>query len=198
MPPLILASASPTRRAMLAAAGVSVEPVPARIDERAAITALAAEGAAPRDIADALAEAKARRLAARHPGAVVIGCDQVLDLDGAVIDKAADADAVRAQLRLLRGRTHRLHSAVVVFHDGDPVWRHVGEARLTMRAVSDDYLDAYAARHAAALAGSAGGYRIEEEGVRLFARIDGDWFTILGLPLVPLLGYLGQRGWIDA
>lgn len=195
-PPIVLASASSTRKAMLAAAGVAVQAVPARLDEETVIAALAAEGTRPRDIADALAEAKARRVEARHPGAVVIGADQVLDLDGAVLDKAADIDAVRSQLQRLRGRTHLLHTAVVIFHDGDPVWRQVEGARLTMRTASDAYLDAYLARHGAGLVGTAGGYRIEEEGARLFSRIEGDHFGILGLPLIPVLNYLALRGWI--
>jgi septum formation protein len=194
--PIVLASASPTRRALLAAAGVEVAAVPARLDEAAIIAALAADGLKPRDIADALAEAKARRLAARHPEAVVIGCDQVLELDGAVMDKANDVDAVRSQLLRLRGRTHLLHTAAVIFHHGDPVWRHVEGARLTMRAASDAYLDAYLERNGAALVGTAGGYRIEGEGARLFSRIDGDHFGILGLPLIPVLNYLARRGWI--
>lgn len=195
---MILASASAPRLAMLRAAGLDPVSHPVRIDESAAIAALAADGAAPRAIADALAAAKGVRAAARFPEGVVIAADQILDLDGEVIDKAADADAVRAQLLRLRGRRHSLHSAVVVFHDCNPVWRHVGEARLTMRQFSDAYLAAYLARNGATLVGSAGGYRIEEEGIRLFARVEGDWPTILGLPLVPLLGYLGQRGWIAA
>ncbi|MFN3643152.1 MAG: Maf family protein [Gemmobacter sp.] len=197
-PQIVLASASDTRAALLRAAGVEFAAVPARIDEETAIAALAADGVAPREIADALAAAKAQRVAARDPAAVVIGCDQVLDLDGAVMDKATSIDAVRAQVQRLRGRRHSLHSAVVVFHNGNAVWRHVEEVRLTMRLFSDEYREAYLVRHAARLVGTAGGYRIEEEGVRLFARIDGDHAAALGLPLLPLLGYLGQRGWIAA
>lgn len=197
-PPIVLASASRSRQALLAAAGVAAEALPARLDESAVIAALAAEGVRPRDIADALAEAKARRIAARRPEAVVIGSDQVLDLDGAVLDKTADTDAVRSHLMRLNGRTHVLHTAVVVFHEGAAVWRHVEEARLTMRSVSEAWREGYLARQGAGLIGTAGGYRIEDEGIRLFSRITGDHFGILGLPLVPLLNYLTLRGWIDA
>lgn len=197
---IVLASRSPTRRRLLAAAGIATEAVPARIDESAIVASLAAEGTRPRDIADALAEAKAARVASRLEAsdAVVIGADQVLDLDGAVLEPPADIDALRAQLRGLRGRRHILHSAVVVFHRGSAVWRHVGRAAMSMRMVSDAYLNSYVDRNGATLLGSPGGYRVEEEGIRLFDRIDGDHFTVLGLPLIPLLGYLGMRGWIEA
>jgi septum formation protein len=200
--PLVLASASPARQALLRAAGVAVSLCPARLDEAAIARSLAAEGVAPRDIADALAEAKAIRIGRRPElaaaGAVVIGCDQVLDLDGRVLEGPCDIDALRAQLRALRGRRHRLYSAVVLSQHGTIIWRHVGGAEMAMRMASDAYLDAYVARHGAGLLGAAGGYRIEEEGIRLFERIDGDHFTVLGLPLLPLLGYLGARGWIAA
>jgi septum formation protein len=128
----------------------------------------------------------------------VLGCDQVLDHDGIPWGKPESADAARAQLRALRGQTHRLFSAVVLYDAGQPVWRHVGEVRLTMRPFSDDYLDVYLGRNWPAVADSVGGYKLEEEGARLFQSIDGDYFTVLGLPLLPLLGYLGQRGWIPS
>lgn len=198
MPPLILASASPIRAALLRNAGVEVACHPARIDEETIRQALAAEGASPRDQADTLAEMKAAKLAPRFPGAVVIGCDQVLDLGGQVFAKPETPDAARAQLLALRGRTHKLLSAAVVYQDGGPVWRHVGEARLTMREFTESYLQDYLARNAASVLDSVGAYQLEAEGVRLFSRIEGDYFTILGLPLVALLGYLGQRGMIPA
>lgn len=200
--PIILASSSATRQRLLRAARVAAEAIPPNVDEEAALEALVAEGLAPRDIADALAEAKAQRIAGRADlaatGAVVIGADQVLELDGAVLRPPESVDALKAQLRLLRGRRHTLQSAVVVFHDGNPVWRHVGRAAMSMRMFGDAYLDAYVERNWPALASAPGGYRIEEEGARLFDRIEGDFFTVLGLPLLPLLGYLGSRGWIDA
>ncbi len=160
--------------------------------------ALLADGATPRDIADALAEMKARKLADREPGALVLGCDQVLDCDGEAWGKPESADAARAQLAILRGRTHRLYSAAVLYDAQEPVWRHVGEVRLTMRMFSDSYLDAYLARNWPDVASSVGGYKLESEGARLFDRIEGDYFSVLGMPLLPLLGYLAQRGFIAA
>ena len=193
---LRLASASAVRLHLLKMAGLDVTATPVRIDEAALREALVAEGASPRDIADALAEMKARKLADREPQALVLGCDQVLDHDGILWGKPESADAARAQLRALRGQTHRLFSAVVLYDAGQPVWRHVGEVRLTMRPFSDDYLDVYLGRNWPSVADSVGGYKLEDEGARLFQSIDGDYFTVLGLPLLPLLGYLGQRGWI--
>jgi septum formation protein len=179
---------------MLAAAGVPVTIDVPRLDEAAIRTALVAEGATPRDIADALAEAKARKSAGRHPGAMVLGSDQVLALDGAVYDKAETPEILRGQLRALAGQTHQLLSAAVLFDQGRPVWRHVSVARLTMRPLSDAFIADYVARSWDNVRGSVGGYRIEGEGVRLMERIEGDHFTILGLPLVPLLNYLVLRG----
>ncbi|HMO06831.1 MAG TPA: nucleoside triphosphate pyrophosphatase [Paracoccaceae bacterium] len=195
-PPIVLASSSETRLRILRAAGLPVTAQSPRIDEETVRSALGAEGAHPRDIADALAEMKARKIAERTPGAVVIGCDQVLEVDRRAWGKAPTRDEARRQLTALRGRSHRLLSAIVLYHDGQPQWRHIGEARLTMRDFSDDWLDGYLTRNWDDLRHSAGGYLVEAEGVRLFSAIEGDWFTILGLPLLPLLGYLGQRGFI--
>ncbi|MBI1217027.1 MAG: septum formation protein Maf [Rhodobacteraceae bacterium] len=192
--PLILASASPIRAELLRRAGLSVEAMPARVDEAAIRSALEAEGARPRYMADTLAEMKARKIADRHPDRWVLGCDQVLDLSGSVFGKPDTPDAARAQLQALRGKSHKLLSAAVLYHAGQPVWRHVGEVRLTMRVFSDAYLDDYVKRLWPGIGESVGAYKLEEEGVRLFSRIDGDYFTILGLPLIELLGYLGQRG----
>jgi septum formation protein len=196
MPQIILASASVIRRKMLVDAGVTVDAQPARVDEEGIRAALLAEGAKPRDIADTLAEMKARKLADRNMEAVVIGSDQVLVFDGKVWGKAEDQGAARAQLALLRGRSHMLISAVVVYHGGEPVWRHVAEVRLTMRDFSDAYLDDYMARNWEEVRHSVGAYQLEHEGSRLFDRIDGDYFTVLGMPLLPLLNYLSRRGFI--
>ena len=197
-PPLILASSSATRLALLTAAGVAVMAVAPRVDEGAVRAAMEAEGAAPRDIADTLADLKAAKVASRHPQAVVIGGDQVLDLDGRCLAKPGDTAAARTQLQQLRNRAHRLQTAVVVYHEGRPVWRHLAEASLTMTDFSDTYLEAYLARNAAVVTHSVGAYLLEAEGARLFTSVDGDHFCVLGLPLLPLLAYLGSRGWIDA
>lgn len=196
--PILLASASAIRRQVLTEAGIEVTPLAARVDEEAIRQALLAEGASPHDVADALAESKARKIADKHPQDLVLGCDQVLDFDRKIISKAESLDEVRAQLLMLRGKTHRLLSAAVLYDQGRPIWRHVGTARLTMRDFSDGYLESYLARNWPDVSDSVGGYKLEREGSRLFASIDGDFFTILGLPLLPLMAYLGLRGFIDA
>jgi len=194
--PLRLASASAIRLRLLQAAGIDVSATAIRLDEAALRDSLLAEGAGARDVADALAEMKARKLSDREPAALVLGCDQVLDFNGEIWGKPGSPDAARAQLCALRGQTHRLLSALVLYDAGEPVWRHVGEVRLTMRSFSDGYLDGYLARNWPDVAQAVGGYHLESEGARLFDRIDGDYFTVLGLPLLPLLGYLGERGFI--
>ena len=194
--PLLLASASEIRLQLLRNAGLEVTAVPARVDEEAIKAALVAEAAKPHDIADALAEVKARKISDKNPDALVLGCDQVLAFKGCVLSKPEDPEAARAQLRLFRNETHQLLSAIVLYDGAKPVWRHISKANLTMRALSDDYLDDYLARNWPSARHSVGAYKLEEEGVRLFSAIDGDYFTILGLPLLPLLSYLGTRGFI--
>ncbi|WP_373357012.1 nucleoside triphosphate pyrophosphatase [Pseudoroseicyclus sp. CXY001] len=191
---LILASGSATRARLLAQVGLPFEPHPARVDEAAIRAALAAEGAPPRDIADALAEAKARKAAGRHPGRLVLGSDQVLVLVGEILSKPESREDAAAQLARLSGQTHELLSAAVLYEDSAPVWRHITRARLTMHALTPEEIEAYLARTWPGTADSVGGYKIEEEGLALFSDITGDHATILGLPLLPLLSYLRLRG----
>lgn len=195
MPPtLLLASASEIRAALLRNAGLKVEVQPARIDEDTIRAALEAEGAGPRDVADYLAEAKAARMSARHPGRLVLGADQVLALKSDIFTKPAMPEDAIAQLRSLSGQTHKLLSALVVIRDGQPLWRHVSEVRLTMHDLSDAFIRDYVARNWDSIRWSVGSYKLEEEGVRLFSRIEGDYFAVLGLPLIEFLNWLRARG----
>ena len=193
---LILASSSETRLRLLQVAGLSVVQQGPRIDEIAIRAALEAEAATPRDIADALAEMKARKVADRSGAGLVLGCDQVLEFKHKVWGKPDTPTEAFLQLQAFRGHTHKLLSAVVLYDAGEPIWRYVGEVRLTMRMMSDDWMTAYVFRNWDSIRHSVGGYKLEEEGIRLFSAIEGDYFTILGLPLLPLLGYLGERGFI--
>lgn len=196
-PTLVLASGSEIRQTLLRNAGVCFEVLPSRIDEASVKAAMLAEAAPPRDIADELAEMKARKTGMRRPASLVLGCDQILSFNDNVLAKPASRDDAEGQLRRLRGKTHQLLSAAVIHEDGQPVWRHVGTARLTMRDFSDRYLEGYLDRNWADIRHSVGGYQIEAEGVRLFSRIQGDYFCILGLPLQEILVYLGIRGVIE-
>jgi septum formation protein len=164
------------------------------VDEAAIRESLVAEGAPARDVADALAEAKARRISAKRPGAMVLGCDQVLDFAGELIAKPETPEAAREQLARMRGKRHQLLSAAVIYEDAEPIWRHVGVVRMAMREVSDAYLDTYVARNWNSIRHSVGAYKLEEEGVRLFSQVQGDYFSVLGLPLLDLLSFLILRG----
>ena len=195
---IILASSSEIRKTLLRNAGVEAEIQVARIDEDAIKAALIADGALPRDIADALAEGKARKISLKNRGAVVVGCDQVLAVGNDMLSKPKTPEDAAIQLKRLRNETHQLLSAAVVYEDGEPKWRHVGVARLTMRDFSEDYLNDYLGRNWGSIRHSVGGYKLEEEGVRLFSRIHGDYFTILGIPLLELLSYLTIRGTLPA
>ena len=193
-PRIILASASSARRAVLEAAGLRFEARPAAVDEAAIKDGALAEGIPPTDTALMLADAKAERIARRDPEALVIGCDQLLVCEGAWFDKPADVAAARAQLLALRGRTHELVTAVVCHRRGGRVWQHVATPRLTMRAFSEAFLDAYLTMEAEHVTHSVGAYRLEGPGVQLFDRVQGEHAAILGLPLLPLLGFLRQHG----
>lgn len=189
---LTLASASPIRRQLLAQVGVACDLRPVRLDESAIRDALIADGAGPRDIADALAEAKARKAAG--PG-LTLGCDQILALKSDVFAKPVDRAEAHDQITRLAGQTHHLYSAAVIYEDDRPVWRHIGIARMTMHTLSVRDIDAYLDSAWPDVAGCVGAYQAENIGARLFSRIDGDWFSVLGMPLLDICSYLRLRSW---
>ncbi len=191
---LIVASASKARAELLRAAGVDFVVKPANIDEATITASMLGENAPPRDIADALADMKARRVASRSLGNLVLGVDQVLFCSGKLVDKAADLNEVAETLRFLRGKQHELFSAAVVYENNTPVWRHVGRVQLHMRDFTESFLQGYIERNGEALLASVGCYQLEGEGAQLFSRIDGDYFTVLGMPLLAVLGFLRTRG----
>lgn len=191
---LILASTSRWRKRMLENAGLKFDAMPPLLDEAAYKEGLRADGLPARDIADALAEAKALKLSARHPDALVIGGDQVLALEnGDMLDKPCDPSEAKAQLGRLSGCSHRLFSAVVVAQGGAPVWRNIDTVRLHIRPLGPEFIDAYVARNWEQIRHCVGCYQIEGEGAQLFTRIEGDHFAIMGLPLLPLLAFLRDR-----
>jgi septum formation protein len=190
--PLVLASKSEIRRALLADAGIPVDVSPADIDERGIEQCATTRDAG--DIALVLARAKAQAIAARLPGRLVLGADQTLALGERRFSKPADRAAARDQLKALRGQTHELHTAVALARDGAIAFEHREAAGLTMRAFSDGFLESYLDAMGGAVTASVGGYQLEKAGVQLFERIDGDHFVILGLPLVALLAYLRRAG----
>ena len=194
---IVLASGSRFRKAMLEAAGVDLDVAPARIDERAVEQTLEGSGATPEDLAQVLAEAKALEVSERNPGRLVLGCDQTLSLDNELFHKPEDMEDARRHLLKLSGRTHQLSSAAVLARNGAALWRHVGIARLTMRRLEPAFIGRHLARVGPMALNSVGAYQIEGEGVQLFEKIEGDHFTIVGLPLLPLLEELRDLGAID-
>jgi septum formation protein len=191
---VILASGSEIRAKLLKAVGVTFDTVIAKIDEPAIIASLKAANANPHEIVDTLAEYKAARVGIKNTDKLVIGCDQILVCDKQIYEKAATMDEAHNILMSLRGKAHQLMSAVVIFEQGKPVWRHVGRAQLIMRDFSDDFLSNYLQQNGEDILSSVGCYKIEGMGAQLFNRIQGDYFTILGIPLLEVLGFLRTRG----
>jgi septum formation protein len=191
---VILASGSRIRAEMLRAAGISIEIQPARVDETELKRALRSQGADVTEAAIALAELKALQVSRASPGRLVLGADQMLDCDGAWFDKPADRIAARDQLLRLRDRSHRLTSAAVLARDGARLWHHAAQAELAMRGFTEAFLEDYLDRAGDAVLGSVGAYQLEGLGAQMFRRIDGDFFVILGLPLLPVLDILREQG----
>ncbi len=194
MASVILASSSNIRAKLLQDAGVPFCIASAKIDEPAIIASLTADNAKPNEIADTLAEYKAARIGTKHIDKLVIGCDQILVCEKQIYEKATTPAEAREKLLSLRGKAHQLISAVVIFENGKPVWRHIGRAQLVMRNFSDDYLTEYIQQNGNDLLSSVGCYKIEGSGAQLFTHIQGDYFTILGIPLLEVLGFLRTRG----
>lgn len=194
---IVLASGSPFRRKMLEDAGLVFEAEKPEIDERAVEAAVEGSGVTPEDLALILAEAKALDISQNRPGALVIGTDQTLSLGDEVLHKPRDMEEARRRLLALSGKIHQLNSAVVLMRDGDVIWSHVGVARLTMRDLEPGFVGRHLSRVSDKALSSVGAYQIEGEGIQLFEKIDGDHFTIVGMPLLPLLAKLRELGALD-
>lgn len=197
MTPVVLASTSAVRRTLLAAAGLSFTAISPGVDEEAVKTEMLAKGEGPKAVAQALADIKAQRVS-REMSGLVIGADQTLDLDGALFDKVPTLAAARERLVMLRGREHRLHAGVAIAKAGAVIWRKTVTTRLVMRGFSDAWLDDYLARNAEAALSSVGCYHLEGEGAQMFEAVEGDYFSILGLPLLDVMACLREHGALEA
>jgi septum formation protein len=196
LPDLILASASDIRCTLLRSAGLAPRIVPARIDEESIVLALQGEGAAPRDIADVLADMKARKVAEKNPESLVLGCDQTLALGKKLLMKPTSPAHAVEQLHQMQGKSHDLYSALVLYDKAKPIWRQIGTARLTMHPLTMAAIQVYVNDNWHSIRQAVGCYKIEEAGHALFSAVEGDVTTIQGLPLPPLIGYFRQRGFI--
>jgi septum formation protein len=193
-PSLVLASSSSIRAKILNASGLAPIVVAPCVDEDLIIQSLLAENIPVRDIADALAEAKARKISQQYPQAIVLGCDQTLDLNGRLLQKPFSQSHAIDQLSQMQGQLHHLYSAAVIYEQGQPIWRHIGHARMTMRHLSSETISTYVAQNWPSIQHSVGCFKIEEAGVQLFSDIQGDTFTIQGIPLIPILNFLSLKG----
>lgn len=190
---IILASGSAIRRQILDGAGLDYKVIVKPVDEASIKASMLAEGAKPREIADALAEAKSVRVSRTQPG-LVIGADQIMVMDGQLFDKPKTLEEARARLWAMRGKTHHLIGAVVISEAGQPIWRHMSKTALTVREFTSDFLDAYIEAEGESVLSSVGAYKFEGRGAQLFSHVEGDFFSILGLSLLPVLDYLRERG----
>ncbi|MGB0907281.1 MAG: Maf family protein [Maricaulaceae bacterium] len=196
VPPIILASGSEIRAQILRGAGIDFTVKTKPVDEASIKEAMLAENSRLRDIADALAEAKSMRVSRETPG-FVIGADQIMVMDGKLFDKPKDMTEARERLKDMRGKTHNLLGAIVICENGIPVWRHIAKTTLKMRDFSDSFLDNYLEAEGDVVLKSVGAYRFEGRGAQLFSHVDGDFFSILGLSLLPVLDYLRSRGAVE-
>tara|TARA_Y100000385_G_scaffold166340_1_gene172410 strand:- start:851 stop:1450 length:600 start_codon:yes stop_codon:yes gene_type:complete len=194
---LILASSSQVRQELLSKANISFVSIKPNIDEAEVKSSLLMENYSTRDIADALAELKASKISLKHPNSLVLGCDQVLEFQGALLEKPASKSLAVEQLLKLSGKQHIAFSAAVIFENSQPIWRFVGKTDLFCKNNSEKYIRDYVDRNWDNIKHSVGGYKIEEEGCRLFTKISGDYFSILGMPLLEIVNFLGIKGMID-
>tara|TARA_B100000900_G_scaffold334202_1_gene295469 strand:- start:853 stop:1464 length:612 start_codon:yes stop_codon:yes gene_type:complete len=194
---LILASSSEVRKALLEKSNISFTSIKANIDEDAVKSSLLSENYSPRDIADALAELKASKISLKNQNSLVLGCDQILEFEGNILEKPPSKNSAIQQLMKISGKKHCAYSAAVIFESSQPIWRYVGKADLFLKNNSEEYISDYVNRNWESIKNSVGGYKIEEEGCRLFSKINGDYFSILGMPLLEIINFLCIRGVIN-